>query len=370
METVGSSTNGVKKDGQPTIDFVKGQGVQEQEIQLWKKAMRRLDIDDTQNPDRIQLDVLPTPIETIQFFEGEFNYKAGKFNRVNNPLQLIRPATLQAFHSMFYDDNGDQNTAHRHYEGDQSKRKYDDRVSERNYVKAVRAFEEVATIVLESLNEPDSEQRKNRVKRALGKVFDPKKEGNDSSSFDIRRVSPAENPQAWLVYCVLSILNNPSDNITPVGRLRALELLQIYSISELVVGFRSEKYNDKYHTGYDRAHIPRLPHTFCPINEWIRKDHRDIWRQNSNIEKLILKSGETIGGETIDCLATAAAIIVHKPEEAVQIALLFLHDSDLIKAGLAILRTIPELDQLTLSRMFGAEATFLIEHELAQGMGR
>lgn len=232
-------------------------------------------------------------------------------------------------------------------------------------MKTVKAFEGVATIVLESLNEADPEKRKAEVKKALDDAFNPELKDKYQISFDIRKASATENPQGWLVYSVLSIVDNPSDEITPLGRLRALELLDIYPAKELAEGFRSERYKSRFHNGYDRVHTPRLPYTFCSREERLQANHKDIWEENPNIQKLIVKAAD---GWTIDWRATATAVISNKPEEAVQVALLFMHHYNLTEGGLAILQSVPKLDKETLSRMFGKKATFLIEHKLAQGM--
>lgn len=231
-------------------------------------------------------------------------------------------------------------------------------------MKTVQAFEEVATTVLESLNEADPEKRRAVVKGALDALFNPGQRDKYLTPFDIHQASPAENPQGWLVYCVLNILDHPSEEITPVGRLRALELLEIYSAKELAGGFRSEKYKTGYYNGYDQLHIPRLPHSFCSREERLQANHKDIWKNNINIKKLIVRAGDY---GPIDWRATATAI-TQKPEEAIQVLLLFMHSHELTEGALGILRSIPQLDRETLSRMFGERATFLIEHKIAQGM--
>lgn len=338
----------------------KDQGVSEQEIQRWRAATKRLDIDAYQNPDKLDIRSFPRPQRTKDFFEGESEYIPR--NPVNNPHQLIRPATLHSLF-LFFQGNGQKFKDLKYYEDDPSKRTLEDKEDEKNYIKTVKAFEEFATTVLESLNEADSEKRKITVKEALGAVFNPQRKYTLLAPFDISKASAAETPQGWLVYSVLSIVDNPSDEITPLGRLRALELLDLYPVQELAIRFRSERYESKYYNGYDMAHTPRLPYTFCSREERLAVDHKDIWRENQNIQKLIVTDGRII-----DWQATASAIVTDKPEEAVQIALLFMHHFDLTEGGLAILQSIPKLDQPTLSKMFGQNATFLIEHKLRQRM--
>src|SRR5256885_1282902 len=81
-------------------------------------------------------------------------------------------------------------------------------------------------------NEANPDKRRTAVKGELNKAF-----GVDQRSpnvyRDVREDSAAENPAGWLVYSVLSVFLNKSEGITPAGRLRVLELFELYPAQEL-----------------------------------------------------------------------------------------------------------------------------------------
>jgi len=350
-------------DRTPLNNLTRGIGVSQNLIERYMNSAKRFDYVGTES---IDLYTFPRDQRTKDFFRGESRYdlEKGEYNLVNNPLNLIRPATLQSVTS-FFEENGRRNYP-KYYADDRSERGFDDFDKEKNYMYAIKSFESLLTQTLHSLNEPDFKKRRELVKYALEKIFNPqRKELYLAPPYDIKKASPAESPQGWLVFTVLNILENTSEEITPVGRLRALELLELYPANELFEGFRSEKYKSRFYNGYDRVHIPRIPYSFCSRDERLENNHKDIWKRNPKIQKLIIKNSS---GGTIDWKATANAIIRNNPEEAVQIALLFLHDYDLSEGAIALLRSIPKLDRETLSLMLGKKASFLIEHRIKSGM--
>lgn len=95
------------EDRFPLIDLETGQGVSDGEIQRWKAAAKRFDIYSYQNNEKIDTSTFPRPQRTKDFFKGEseYSYRDGKLNPVNNPLRLIRPATLHSVGS-FFEENG------------------------------------------------------------------------------------------------------------------------------------------------------------------------------------------------------------------------------------------------------------------------
>lgn len=358
-EVTGSNLRGSERT--PLLDLT-AQGVSSEEIARWKAAVNRFSYS---GKEALDLLTFPRVERTIQFLRGESEYSldslSGKGNLVNNPLKLLRPASLLSVVSMLY-ENGNRQYPNL-YAKTREERGYDDNENENKYIRTIQAFESVATAVLVSLNERDPVKRQTDVKKELDKVFGFVEEKSYSSN-DVRKASAVENPQAWLVYSVISILDSPSDGITPLGRLRALELLQLYSASELAEGFRSEKYKNRFHNGYDRMRARRLPYTFCSREERLQPDHKDIWEKNQRIQQLLIRDSN----RRIDWRATATALIEKAPEEAVQVALLLLHFYDATEGALAFLRSIPQLGPEAKSRMFGGRATFLIEHKLAAGI--
>ncbi|MCE7898031.1 MAG: hypothetical protein DPW11_03835 [bacterium] len=134
-EPLSQATGWGKEDRSPIKDLVNGQGVSQQEILRWKAVARRFDVYGYQNPDKLDLYTFPRPQRTKDFLKGEseYSYRDGKLNPVNNPLKLIRPATLHSVDS-FFSDNGQKNKSLRYYEDDPSKRGYEDTKDEENYM--------------------------------------------------------------------------------------------------------------------------------------------------------------------------------------------------------------------------------------------
>jgi hypothetical protein len=87
----------------PINDLKIGPGVSQREVDRWKAAARRFDII---GPERIDIYTFPRPQETKNFFAGEteYDFRDGKLNPINNPLRLIRPATLHSVTSFFYEN--------------------------------------------------------------------------------------------------------------------------------------------------------------------------------------------------------------------------------------------------------------------------
>jgi hypothetical protein len=343
-------------DAAPLINL-EGVGVRADELKRWNAAKDRFMF----GSNRIDLVTFPRSEEAIRFYRGESEYDVakGEFNLTNNPLGLIRPTTLHSVTSLPY-YNGDT-WVNVNIQSHDMSTSFKDREYERKYARLVAGFERVSVAVLEGLNEINPETRRNTVKKALDLEFGG---GDGVRSYlysDASKDSPAESPPSWLLYAVISILHSPSDQITAAGRLRSLELLQLYSTKELADGFRNERKNNQYYNGYDRIHTPRIPYTFCTREERLEKNHKDIWERNKNIQELMITDAKG----RIDWASTVNGIIEKSPEEAVQIALLFLHGSQTTEGGIALLRQIPLLGHEVKSRMFGKKATFIIEHALA-----
>lgn len=356
-DLTGSNSRGT--DRTPLLDLNRP-GVNAEEITRWKAAANRFSYVDAE---RLDFYRYPRSERVIRFFRGESQYdvKDGKQNLESNPLRLQKPATLLSVNSFFY-ENG-QNLSPKYFAKTREERDWADDQDECKYIDAIQAFEGVATAVVVSLNEPDPDKRRATVKRELDKAFGIDQEKSYLSK-DVRKDSAAENPAGWLVYPVISVLDNPSEGITPVGRLRALELLQLYPASELAEGFRSERYESKDHNGYDRMHVRRLPYTFCSREERLQTNHKDMWEKNQKIQQLLVRDAN----RRIDWRATATALVERSPEEAIQVALLLLHSYDTTEGALAFLKSVPQLGPEVKSRMFGKKATFLIEHKLAAGI--
>ena len=277
-----------------------------------------------------------------QLANRPFNGKTSE--PINNPLGLIRPhgvgsrqALAQALQDKPRPDRGcNINTLMDDY----------------RYI--VKAYERLTIIVLESLNELDLEKRRQVVKSGLHGEF------NDSRARLIFNRYPTETARAWLVNIVLSLLDNHSQAIHPIGRIRALELLQLYPISELSLAFRP---HPSEQIGYDHDHEPRLPHTLTSREERLMAAHRDIWAEKIGLNARIVVDSSGI----VDWEQTATVLRSTYPAEAIQIALLLLHDSATTEGALGLLCQVARLDQQTRAKMFGSRATFLIEHRLKEG---
>ncbi len=277
----------------------------------------------------------------------------------NNPLSLIRPASLVSMQSY-----SDINYLPDHSKPNRSKDK-SNRSDMDRYIQTNKAFYEFATAVVVSLNEADPEKRRGSIRKKLDQSFSDQRTIYPFS-YNIRKNSPAEDPAVWLAYSVISILDNPSEGITSVGRVRALELLQLFSAKELAKVFRRERGSGYYGKEYDKMHIERLPYTFCTEEERLKEDHKDIWGKNQRIQQILVKDANG----KIDWRVTSYALIERAPEEAIQVALLLLHsdDVDTTEGALGFLSSVPQLESEVRSRMFGEKATFLIEHKLDAGI--
>lgn len=344
----------------PKLDF-NGIGVSPELISFWKSAYDRFDLIGSQ---RIDFYTIPHNDRAIQFLRGESEYdiRDNKPNLVNNPLGLIRPTTLHTVNSFYYENNHTDQGPN-YYARNYAERKHNDAEKESKYIESIKAFESLAVTVCASLNENDQLKREGAVKKALGEAFGEVRESQYIPPTDVRKASPIDSPQGWLIYSVLSILDNPSDKITPIGRLRALELLQLYPASELSEAFRSEKYKNQFHNGYDRIHKPRLPYSFCTREERLSESHNELWKKNYKIQNIIVRDGN----KKIDTRASTVALIEKAPEEAIQIALLLLHSYDTSEFAISFLRSLTQLGPEVKSKMFGQKATFLIEHKLPVG---
>lgn len=339
-----------------------GIGVSPEEIKRWEVVPKRLEY---YGENRLDLTTFPRPEGVVSFFTGESEYdlEKGIQNTVNNPLRLLRPATLLSVSSLYY-ENGQAYNYPKYYAQSRSERNYDDDAKERKYIDLVKNFEELTVNVLKSLNEIDAEKRKAFVKKEIGKLFGEKGDRDFVRNTDVRDTSKAENPQSWLVYTVLSILESPSEEITPIGRIRALELLEIYSTRELVEGFRNEKYKSKYHNGYDRMHSKRIPYTFATRDERLQKDHGKLWAKNKKLNAIVVKDSRN----NTDWRSTSNNLVQKAPNEAIQIALLLLHSCDDTEGVLSFLKSVPKLGLDVQTKMFGKKATFLIEQKLSHNV--
>jgi curved DNA-binding protein CbpA len=313
--------------------------------------------------ERLDFSVSPRPENVKKFFEGEYDpSKRGVRNPVNNPLSLIRPESIHTLSSL-YERNGNSHVSVAYYKDPNSpERGYKDRECESDYVSIIKAFEGLYLTILESLNNPDKDARRDAVMKVLEHFFAEKRQIHD---FDkkVPAISKVDNPAGWLLYTVLSVLDNPSEEISPVGRLRALELLSLFESDQLAEGFRSDKYNCKYYNGYDRSHLAKLPYTFCSREERSDENHRDKWQKNPLIQTVVVKDGDG----KIDWRSSMAVILEKYPREAVQLALLFLHDNQTSVGGIQLLRSIPSLARETQAVILDQKATFMVEHKLGKG---
>ncbi len=345
-------------------DVTQGEGVGIAEINRWKEVAKRFEYG---HKDKIDIYQDPWSDNTTKFLNGESHYdvEKGTRNEINNPLRLVRPKTLTSVNNLFH-YNGRAYDAPSTYKRTKAERGHGDNEKADGYVKLVKTYEKVAATILESLNDPNEATRTEKIYNELESIFNPGKESLTSVAWGglIDRISQVENPQNWLVYQVISILNSDSDAITPAGRIRVLELLQMYSAKDLSNGFRNEKAKSTYYNSYDELVTPRLPYTFTSRDESLMPDHKDVWERNPRIQQVRVRDIQ----KHVDWRATATAIIERAPEEAIQIAMLLLHNKDTTEGALAFLQHIPKLDKKTLSRMFGKKATFILEHQIARGI--
>ena len=305
-------------DGQPLLDL-KGPGVSAEEIARWESVHVRFS--------KYDFFSIPKKYQAKRFFEGEA--EGSKKNFCNNPLGLVRPKALHSVSNYAF-ENGIESSPNI-YADDSSERGPEDDQIEESYLRTVRNFEDLNMIALGSLNEPDVQERRCVVKEALGIIFPQQDEQVMFSDDDLKK-SELESEPGWLVYTVINLLDNPTDGITPTGRIRALELLEIYSGDELYQGFRGGKYEEN--NGYDKVRN----------------------RNNEEVKQLFVTDGQ---GE-IDWTATFQKLHKIPPERSIQASLLLLHDYRMSDEVFEFWSSVSKFDETTKLKMFGDEATFRI----------
>lgn len=316
-----------------------GVAISDEELSRWKEAAKRFDV---VAAERIDLYTQPSPPRTKQFLDGESEYmfRDGLQNLVNNPMQLLRPVTISSLSNMEY------------YNGNTyfSSDSFSFREKAGNYHELVKTYEAFMGGLFSSLNEPDAARRKAQVDALLKTAFHP--DENDYVHRPVTMRSKNENPMSWLVYGVLNVLASSSQAITPLARLRALELLAGYPAAELAAGFRSNK--EEFHNGYDRHHAPRIPRRFCSREERLEKNHKDVWKKNATMQRLLVRDDRG----RVDARGLASQLIDMAPETTVTVGLALMHDASMSEAGLALLQAIPKLDRRSLELALGPKASY------------
>lgn len=335
-------------------------------IAAGKEVLERFDYISSE---RIDLNAFPRPQRTIEFLNGESEYsiRDKKLNPINNPLQLIRPYALHSCSSLYYEINPNYGSPNIY----RTERGWgDDGQKEDGYLKLVKAFETFSVQLLESLNVEDASERRTRVKTALDEQFGGKQVSKFLTPDDARKISPEQSPESWLVYGVLNVLQHPSPEVSSLARLRALELLSLYTPEAMEKGFRSEK--QRYHNGYDRISPARLPERIATREERLATDKVE-WSRNPFMKDLLVRDQN----RRLDTRAVTSRLLEESPDLAVSVGLLLLHGADTTEAGLALLQAIPRLDEGTLEKVMGPEASYLADRfgpagatgQVVQGLG-
>ncbi|GMU55575.1 MAG: hypothetical protein AMXMBFR33_47210 [Candidatus Xenobia bacterium] len=331
-----------------------------------KEALKRFDFISSE---RIDLNAFPRPQRTIEFLNGESEYsiRDKKLNPVNNPLQLVRPYALHSCSSLYYEINPGMSGPNIY----RTERGWgEDGRKEEGYLKLVKAFETFSVKLLESLNVEDAETRRAQVKTALDEEFGGKKVSQYLTPEDARKISPDQSPESWLVYGMLNVLLHPSPEVSARARLRSLELLSLFTPQAMTDGFRSEK--QRYHNGYDRISPPRLPERIATREERLATDKVE-WTRNPFMQDLLVRDQN----RRLDTRAVTSRLLEESPDLAVSVGLLMLHGADTTEAGLALLQAIPRLDEQTLEKVMGPEASYLTDRfgpagatgQVVQGLG-
>lgn len=328
-------------DGEPDPESVFEEvGVSRKEIDRWNAVLTKKNYKDLEEN---AIHNHPRSGNLVEFFKGETGNGGFCPNSINNPLNLIRPKTLQSL-AGYCEINGEK-TPDFEYPREHEKK---ERQNEENYMKLVATFEKINYYLLNGLNEEDVEVRKKSLEKHLDDYFkyDPTNK-RLGLFFDVKEASKADSAPAWLLYSVLNIITSGSHDIAVTGRIRALELLDIYKNEDILKSFRSEEYFNKKVNGFDNAHRIVWPHFF---NEEEKRGPvlNKSWKNNEFIEQIIIKNDK---GQ-IDPQKTADMAIGKYPHEAINVALLFLHDYDTTESGLAILKSIAKQDEKQIGAIF------------------
>lgn len=331
------------------------QGISPEEIARWKQITKRFE---SYGKDAYDFYTLPFSEKTSAFLDGESEYskRDGKINLESNPLRLIRPYSLMSLSSYCHNNNKGYPKV---WAKNRSEFGFGDTEKITDYVRLVKEFDGFATVMADTLNERDAEKRKETVLKKIKDIFTPK----DASAYskDLEKIAPDQNAEKWLTFGVLSLLNSPSDQISPAGRLRALELLSLFPLDSLQKKFRSS--SDEHYGGLSHFVTARLPESFCTREERNEMDHERIWEKNEHIKKLLVRDQN----RKIDWRSTATNLTETAPYEAVQVCLLFLRSFETADGALAYLANIPKLDAETKKKMFGRKASFLAELKIGKG---
>lgn len=330
-----------------------GPGVSSIELHKWQAQKSRFDF--LQSLGVLNRKRQPRPNVVTKFYDGETfaDLLKSERNFYNNPLSLIRPSSIQSLSSFLLENSKSSEPSTLEFGG-----------LEEEYTELVKRFESFASGVLETVNVRRLSERKIPVKELLNEAFFPK--GRERLTV----ISPVENPVSWITYTALSILIDNSQEITPIGRIRALALLRLSPEEVLSKEFRSSR--NAFNNGFDTSHIARVPDKLLSEKERKESDHRFLWGANKSIHRML----ESKPSGSIDWEKTLERIKNSSPEFYIQFLLLMLHSD-----ASGVLKTSPvKLAKLAFSKMrkmylwptndlekiFGQNATFLTETYLPE----
>lgn len=298
----------------------------------------------------------------------------------SNPFDLIVPAGLQDI-SRFSREKGDvygqfyssrSILRSRKERGEYIHNEREIRGLEDNYIRLMRAWNEYHVGLLESLNIVDPRERADVVRKLGQDTFNPKAVGFTASvTRPLQEVAPFDNPDQWLVFQVLNTLTSPVDDISPVARYRAVELLAHSGPDKLKAAFFgrtenviSEQRRDTpisaYRLAFDKT-LKRLPFSFRQSSQERSEDINERWEENAKVQEVFGTTGtRPHERRDYDYGRIFNTLVTKYPQETLQITLLMLggsyhHNS----AAFDALVSFSKLDPISRQQIFGTRATYL-----------
>lgn len=296
------------------------------------------------------------------FFAGEAKSEilAGRYNEINNPIGLVRPYTLQHPSSFAQACTFERATVMVQFPYKPSRSNEERTAARYGYIEAVKIYEESATSILSELAKSTFDPHS--IKRMLENKLGSTVLFMGIPGYDYRKLlsGHSEQPVSWLMHIALSILNHPSEDIEPEVRRKALSLLNLYKWEDYRDSIFTPVFSQwKPAVGFDTYHIGRIPQQFQGKNDRLKPEHIYTWQDNERLKSIVYRdaSGDIFWLSTIQYFK-------QYPNEAVQLALLLLHDRKNAPQILQFLREIPNLDRQLALQMLSQSASFLAEHQL------
>ncbi len=253
--------------------------------------------------------------------------------------------------------------------GDRESEQFED-----NYIRVIHAWNRYHVEFLEALNIADLKEREKAVDVQGKEIFSHAL--GFATTISLEKISPFDNSLQWMVYNAANVLISPDEEITPIARLRAIQLLTLYKKEELemayfgVEAFSSPNGGRKHPSdGFIRAFSEkcmRLPRTFWSTKEERTQNIHQEWQNNPRIKKLfgLPDSHKTWDPFTYNYGQIFNKLVEKYPREAVHITMLMMGDFRHQRDAFSGLINMAKLDPITVQGVFGRGATYLSLHKM------